>query len=340
MTGAVVGVDVGGTKVAGAVVDGVEVGRRIERPTDRTSEEALLDEIAAVAREAAAGLDGGLTAVGVGVPSQIDAESGTALASVNIPLAGVPLRSALGNRLGVPVFVDNDANCAALGEAQLVPDPPARELAMLTLGTGVGGGLIVDGRIFRGASGLGAELGHIVIDGRAAGEEPDAMDELPRPGSLEWHCSGRGLEREATRCGERHPESAIGRLVAQQGRCSGRDAVEAARQGDSEASALFERYGRWLGIGIATVINAFEPQRLVLGGGLSRAAELFLDTARAEAARWTLPALWERTTVELARGGADAGVIGAAVLAVHELGRSGHTAGSGVQAATTDQGAR
>jgi glucokinase len=311
LNGTVVGVDVGGTKIAGAVVDGVGIHRRVERPTEKQSEEALLDEIAAVAREAAADEDGALTAVGVGVPSQIDAATGTALASVNIPLAGVPLRSALGNRLGVPVFVDNDANCAALAEAQLVPDAPARELAMLTLGTGVGGGLIV---------------GHIVIDGRAAEQEGDRMDELPRPGSLEWHCSGRGLEREATRCGERHPDSMLGRLLAQQGRCSGRDAVEAARAGDRESLALFERYGRWLGMGIATVVNAFEPQRLVIGGGISRAAELFLDVARAEAGRWALPALWSRTTVELARGGADAGVVGAAVLAVQEAEHSGHTA--------------
>jgi glucokinase len=323
----VVGVDVGGTKVAGAVVDGVELRERVERPTNKDSGEALLDEIAAIAHAAVAAVDGELAAVGVGVPSQIDAASGTALASVNIPLAGVPLRSALGKRLDVPVFVDNDANCAALAEARLVPDPPARELAMLTLGTGVGGGLVIGGRIFHGASGLGAELGHIVVDGRAAEEHPDAMDELPRPGSLEWHCSGRGLEREATLCGQRNPDSMLGRLVAQQGRCSGRDAVGAAREGDRDALALFERYGRWLGIGIATVVNAFEPQRLVIGGGISRAAELFLETARAEAGRWTLPALWERTTVELARGGPDAGVIGAAVLAAHGLDRdSGHTA--------------
>jgi glucokinase len=326
VSGAVVGVDVGGTKIAGAVVDGVRVVERVERPTTKESEEALLDEIAAVAREAAAVADADLKAVGIGVPSQIDAATGTALASVNIPLAGVPLGTALGNRLGVPVYVDNDANCAALGEAQLVPDPPARELAMLTLGTGVGGGLIVGGRIFRGASGLGAELGHIVVDARAAREHPDEMDELPRPGSLEWHCSGRGLEREATACGREHPDSMLGRLLARQGRCSGRDAVGAAREGDRAALDLFARYGRWLGVGIATVVNAFEPQRIVLGGGISRAAELFFATACDEAKRWALPALWERTTVEPARGGPDAGVIGAAVLALHEGERTGDTA--------------
>jgi glucokinase len=319
-----VGIDVGGTKVAAAIVDGVTVVERVERPTDTASAEGLLDEVAAVAREVAglAGVEP--RAAGVGIPSQIDAASGTALASVNIPWAGVPVRDELGRRLGVPVFIDNDANCAALAEAQLVPDPPARELVMLTLGTGVGGGIVIDGRIFRGATGLGAELGHIVVDGRE--DAPSDPAELPRPGSLEWHCSGRGLEREATACGERHRDSELGRGLAERGRVSGRDAVAAARAGDAHALELMAGYGRWLGTGIATVVNVFEPSRVVIGGGLSSAAELFLDAAVAEAARWALPALWERTTVGLARGGADAGVIGAAVLAMHELERSGHTA--------------
>ncbi|HEX2160936.1 MAG TPA: ROK family protein [Thermoleophilaceae bacterium] len=323
--GPLLGIDVGGTKVAAAVVDGLRIVERVERPTETASTEALLDEIGAVAREAIAKAGGVKPrAAGAGIPSQIDAASGTALASVNIPLSGVPVRAELGKRLGVPVFVDNDANCAALAEARLVPDPPADELVMLTLGTGVGGGIVIDGRIFRGATGLGAELGHIVVDGREqAPAEPGAF---PRPGSLEWHCSGRGLEREATGCAERHPDGELGRRLAARGRVSGRDAVAAARAGDERALDLMAAYGRWLGIGIATVVNVFEPQRVVIGGGISEAAELFLDVAVAEAARWALPALWERTTVGLARGGADAGAIGAALLAAHELERKGHTA--------------
>lgn len=323
--GAIVGIDVGGTKVAAAVVDGVEIVARVERPTETAGAAALLDEIAALAREAVERAGGGrLRAVGAGVPSQIDAASGTALASVNIPLTGVPLRDELGKRLGVPVLVDNDANCAALAEAWLAPDPPARELVMLTLGTGVGGGIVIDGRIFRGASGLGAELGHIVVDGREAAPAPPG--EFPRPGSLEWHCSGRGLEREATRSARDDPGGELGRRLAERGRVSGRDAVAAARAGDARAQELMSEYARWLGIGIATVVNVFEPKRVAIGGGISAAAELFLDAAVAEASRWTLGALWERTSVALARGGSDAGVVGAAVLADHELRRSGHTA--------------
>jgi glucokinase len=321
----VVGIDVGGTKVAAAVVDGVEVVARVEQPTAVDGANALLNQVAALAGEAVAEAGRGeLRAVGAGIPSQIDAASGTALASVNIPLTGVPVRDQLGNRLGVPVFVDNDANCAALAEARLVPNPPADELVMLTLGTGVGGGIVIDGRIFRGATGLGAELGHIVVDGRE--DAPVPVGKFPRPGSLEWHCSGRGLEREATRCARESPDGELGRRLAERGRVSGRDAVAAARAGDARALELIGAYGRWLGIGIATVVNVFEPTRVVIGGGISEAADLFLDAAVAEAGRWALPVLWERTTVGLARGGADAGAIGAALLAAHELERSGHTA--------------
>ena len=102
------------------------------------------------------------------MPSQVEFATGTVLSSVNIPLEGVPLREELGERFGIPVFVDNDANCAALAEAQLVPDPPAQHLVMLTLGTGVGGGIVIDGRIERGHSGLGAEMGHVILDGETA----------------------------------------------------------------------------------------------------------------------------------------------------------------------------
>jgi glucokinase len=318
----VLGIDVGATKVAAAVIEGAAAVHAVERPTDLADGEALLAGIeAAVA--AVGERSGPPDAVGIGVPSQIEFATGTVLSSVNIPLAGVPLRAELGRRLGVPVFVDNDANCAALAEAQLVPDPPAQHLVMLTLGTGVGGGVVIDGRIERGHSGLGAELGHVIVDGQMA--LAAAGDGFPRPGSLEWICSGTGLERAATALAEAGASGALGRKLAEDGRVSGRDAVAAAQDGDGEALGLFVAHGRWLGLGIAGVVNTFEPEHVVIGGGLSRAADLFLDAAIGEAARHALPALWERTEVRLARGGADAGVIGAGVLAAQELGRSRDT---------------
>lgn len=316
----VLGIDVGGTKVAVARIEGARAHDAVEHPTDLDSPDELLDGIAAAVAE----VGGSPDAIGIGVPSQVEFSTGTVLSSVNIPLEGVPLREELGSRFGIPVFVDNDANCAALAEAQLVPDPPAQHLVMLTLGTGVGGGIVIDGRIERGHSGLGAEMGHVILDGEAtlAAREPG----FPRPGSLEAICSGTGLEWAATEAARALPDSGLGAILAEEGRVSGRNAVRAAQDGDQAALNVFERYGRWLGLGIASVVNTFEPEYVLIGGGVSRAADLFLDTACEEAARNTLPALWERATVGLARGGADAGVIGAGVLAAQELARTGDTA--------------
>ena len=316
----VLGIDVGGTKVAVARIDGAKAHDAVEHPTDLDSPDELLDGIVAAVEE----VGGSPDAVGIGVPSQVEFSTGTVLSSVNIPLAGVPLREQLGNRFGIPVFVDNDANCAALAEAQMVPDPPAQHLVMLTLGTEMGGGIVIDGEIERGHNGLGAEMGHVIVDGQTtlAATEPG----FPRPGSLESICSGTGLERAATEAARTKPDSRLGAILAEEGRVSGRNAVKAAQEGDEAVHAVFERHARWLGLGIASVVNTFEPEYVVIGGGLSRAADLFLDVAREEAERNTLPALWERATVSLARGGADAGVIGAGVLAAQELGRTGDTA--------------
>src|SRR4051794_29896141 len=156
----VLGVDVGGTKVEiASVMDGRAVDPR-QTATPLSDSEALIDCIEELGR-AVIEDEGTPEAIGVGVPSQIDFATGTVVSSVNIPLEGIALRDELESRFGIPVFVDNDANCAALAEADMIG---SQNLVMLTLGTGVGGGVIIGGQIFRGASGRGAELGHMVID--------------------------------------------------------------------------------------------------------------------------------------------------------------------------------
>ncbi|HEX8744390.1 MAG TPA: ROK family protein [Thermoleophilaceae bacterium] len=306
---AVIGVDVGGTKVAAARIAGTEVVEPVVHPTDLSGSDALLAGIESAINEVVEGT-GAPQAVGIGMPSQIDFATGTIVSSVNIPFEGVALGEELGARLGVPVYLDNDANCAALAEAQFVDGAPAQDLVMLTLGTGVGGGVVIGGRIFRGHSGLGGELGHTVIDP----DGPDCPGSCPNRGCLEALASGTALEREATaRAGKR---------------VKGREVVEAARQGDSGALELLEGLGRWLGIGISNFVNVFEPEHFVIGGGLSAAADLFLETARREAASRALPALFERVRVSVAEAGNDAGLIGAGLLAAQELALSGDTAGT------------
>jgi glucokinase len=307
----VLGVDVGGTKVAAGAVADARAREKVEHPTDVTSTEALLDGIEACVKEVVEQV-GEPAGVGVGVPSQIEFKTGTVETSVNIPLEGVALREQLGRRFGAPVFVDNDANCAALAEAHIVG---CDELVMLTLGTGVGGGVVIGGMTFRGANGLGAELGHFTINP----DGPPCPGNCPNHGCLEAYCSGQALERDATELAQDRPDSRMHSALGEDGRVAGREVVSAAEDGDPDALRIFDRFARMLGIGIAGYVNVFEPKLLVIGGGLSRASHLFLEQAEHEAASRALPALWERVEIGLAKGGSDAGLIGAGVLAAQEL---------------------
>lgn len=314
--GPVLGIDVGGTKVAAARVEGDAALDAIERPTDLASSAALLDGIEGAVAELVA-VTGPPAAIGIGLPSQVEFATGRVLASVNIPLEGVALREELGVRLGAPVFADNDANCAALAESRLGGPEPVANLVMLTLGTGVGGGVVIGGRTFRGASGLGAELGHVVVDENG----PPCPGRCPSRGCLESLCSGNALERDAAELGGARPDTLLGRIVADRGSVDGREVVDAARDGDAYAAELLERLGVHLGAGLAGLINAFEPERVAIGGGLSRAADLFLAAARREAGARALPVIFERVSISVARAGSLAGVIGAGLLAACELER-------------------
>ena len=313
------GVDVGGTKVAVGVVEAAAATDVVERPTVLSSAGALLDGIEVAVGEVVR-RSGPPTAIGVGVPSMVRFATGEVVASVNIPLSGIRLREELGRRLGVPVYVDNDANCAALGEAQLVNDPPAQHLVMLTLGTGVGGGVVIGGMIFRGATGLGPELGHVVLEPMG----PNCPGTCPNRGCLEALCSGQALERDATELARDKPESPLGQVLADgEPRVKGRDVVALARATDPDALTLMRRLGTTLGVAIAGFVNTFEPRHIVVGGGLSAAADLFLPVAEDEARSRALPAIVAGTTISLARGGPLAGVIGAGTLAAQEHARPG-----------------
>ena len=313
----VIGVDLGGTKVAVAPLVGRHFGESVLLPTDRSGSGAVIDQLVAmVGRVRGESLD----AVGIGVPSIVEFDTGRVVSSVNIPLKDVPLRQVLGERLGVPVFVDNDATVAALAEAhdaelRLV----AHNLVMITIGTGVGGGIVLGGRIYRGATGGAGELGHTLVGLDLSGESVPAPTHFPQPGSLEYVAAGHALDRLVLQAADSYPDSALGRLKAEGKEMAGAEAVECAAEGDAAAQEIIEVWAERVGIGIANAINTFDPEEVVIGGGAARAGERLLEPAKRVALGYVVPGLGRRTSIRLAWHGVRAGVLGAALLAAQEI---------------------
>jgi glucokinase len=293
-----IGVDVGGTKVSVAVLEDGALSDPHITPTDLSSSDALVEQLVETIRA-----QGRATAVGIGVPSVIDFATGTARSSVNIPLQGVPLRHTLTERLGIPTFVDNDATVAALAEAHDDDMRPIADIVvMFTVGTGVGGGIVIGGRTFRGATGAAPEIGHTII-GAALDHGAPQADGFPHPASLEHHAAGRALDR----------------LGHERGIGDGYAVVAAAQQGDRDALDAIRILGESLGVGIANAINTFDPDLVIVGGGVSTAGELLLGPARDSARRFVVKGVGTRTQIRLARYGPQAGVRGATLLAGQEL---------------------
>lgn len=292
-----IGVDAGGTKIlAGLVGRGGSVLAQRERPTPVESQEALLAALEAAVEEL---LDGEVAALGFGIPSRIDQRTGVAVGSVNVPLAGFPFREHMRARFGLPVGIDNDANAAAIGEWIAGAGRGATDVVMLTLGTGVGGGLILGGKPYRGWVGAGAELGHIVIehDGVPCG--------CGGRGHLEAYVSGRAADAAARKAFG--PGADAQRLV------------DLAREGEEWAIAVLAEIGRRLGSGIGSLVNVFNPEAVVIGGGFGAAGELLLGPAREVVARETLPPARDLVRIVPGELGAAAGVIGAALVGFEAL---------------------
>ena len=317
----VIGIDVGGTKVAAQLLGPNGLAEHRQQPTRLDDADALIDQFVELVGLAAG--DQKYGAVGIGVPSIVRFATGQIAASTNIPLQGVALRSVLGDRLGVPVFVDNDATVAALAEAhdenfQLA----SRNLVAITVGTGIGGGVVIDGHIFRGASGGGGELGMTLIGLEINHDVQQPGEKFPQHGSLEWLAAGHGIDRSAAAAAAEYPDSALGRLVASGKTVLGADAVAAAHDGDEVAARVVRRWAHALGVGIANAINTFDPEEVVIGGGAIAAGDLLLQPAIEIAHGYTHPGLRGLASVRFARWGATAGVLGAALLAAQELERA------------------
>jgi glucokinase len=285
----VVGVDVGGTKIlAGIVDDAGGVGSTLEVPTPVTSQSDLVDALVAVVEELRTP---DVEAVGFAIPTRVDRRSGIALGAVNIPVTNLSIRDEIGARLGLPVGAINDASAAALAELRLGAGRGTTDLVMLTLGTGVGGGVVIGGRLYDGW----AELGHmvIVVDGEPCGGACTGR------GHIESYCSGTAADRVAERA--LGPGMTAHDLVAQR-------------------HPALEQIGHYLGAAVGSLVNVFDPEVVVVGGGFGMAAgELLLAPARPAIKREALAPAGDQVRLTLAELGAEAGMIGAGLVAVEAL---------------------
>ena len=305
-----IGVDLGGTKLLIGVLDAERnvLWESTERSTGQ-KEAGLVDLLEREIGEAlGARPDAG--AVGVGVPATIDRASGTAVTAVNLPIEDLPIRDLIAERVKVPVYLDNDANLAMLAEHLYGAARGSENAVMITIGTGIGGGLVIGGELYRGSHGGGAELGHVVME--VGGDR--CQGNCPGNGHAETIASGTALGREGRAAAERAPDSALGRLAAEGVEVDGKAVTAAAVAGDEVAKEVVALIGYRVGLLLSSLANVFEPDVIVVGGGVIAAGELLLEPAREVVRTRTLRPM-NGTPVVAAELGPDAGMIGAAAMA-------------------------
>ncbi len=313
----IIGVDVGATKTTAALVDEQANILNLNRKSTPTESSKILvrntieliEEIFNVSKACVKNILG----IGLGVAGLMDFQKGIVVFSPNLPLRNLPLRDIVHHHFNVPTFLDNDANVAAMGEKFFGVGREVSNLVCLTIGTGIGGGMIIDDRVYRGAGGSAAEIGHMVID-------PDGPPcGCGNRGCLEAFASGTAIARRAREVV--NEESIIFRLI--RGKIediSAEVVVHAARKGDSLAKRILREVGEALGVGVANVINIFNPEMIIIGGGMAEIEEL-LTTARAEISRRALAPNLKMVKIVGASLRTNAGVLGAAALVLYELGK-------------------
>jgi glucokinase len=313
--GEAIGLDVGGTKINALRVarDG-EILDRKHVPTPAEDEAATL---AAMIDVAGAMLTDDVLAIGVGAAGLVDVAEGTLRFAPNLAWREIPIAARMRDALGLPCQLDNDATVAAYGEFRFGAGRGYRHLLLVAVGTGIGGGIVSDGRLYRGAHGFAAEIGHIVVD--PAGPECGCGNR----GCWEQVAAGRAIDRAGREAARSRPGSLIAELAGgDPERADGRVVSEAANAGDETALAILDEVGRRLGEGIAGLVNVLDPQIVVVGGGAINAGEILLEPARASFAS-SVEGFEHRPHVPIvaAQLGNDAGAVGAATLALEELGR-------------------
>lgn len=312
-----IGIDLGGTNIVAAVVDeNFKIIGRAARPTNlpQTAEQ-IADAMAAVSREAVenSGVDfAKIEAVGVGAPGAINSETGVIFYSCNLEFYNVPMGEMLCKRLGLPVFLENDANAAALGEFVAGAGKGVNDMIAITLGTGVGGGIILDNKIYTGFNHAAGELGHVVI------EKGGRHCNCGRDGCLEAYASATGLIQTAREEMEKDKESKMWEIAGSLDKVNGKTAFDAALVGDKAALKVVDMYISHLATGVANFVNIFQPEVICIGGGVSGQGETLLKPLREQVLKESYTRGSDKQTkIVTASLGNDAGLIGAAMIFKH-----------------------
>ena len=312
MNQVVIGVDLGGTNMRTALLspDGLILDRhKVSTHAAEGWKQVVARLVENIVRYQKIAIGKGLTvaAAGVGAPGVIQMDSGIVVKSPNFPdWNNLPLKEVLEKALNVPVFIENDANAAALGERWLGAGRDINSMILLTLGTGVGGGIVLNKQIWQGADGMAGEIGHMTLipDGRLCG--------CGNTGCLEMYASARGVVQS-------YREAVNSSGIAMVAELSSEQIYQAARDGETVACKVMKDMGRMLGIGIANLINIFNPQMIVLGGGVKDAWQLFINATQEEVMRRAFKVPAERTKIVPSLLGDDAGMVGAAAVALQKI---------------------
>ncbi|MBA2693198.1 MAG: ROK family protein [Rubrobacter sp.] len=302
-----IGVDVGGTKIAAGVVDADGNVLDEVRYPSAGSPEVLIENIFRAVSEVRGSSEVG--GVCLAVPGLILAQENKVVFSPNLPnIEGIPLKDELEARIEAPLTVENDASAAAWGEFRFGAGSGVDHLVFITLGTGVGGGVISHGVLLRGAHGAAGELGHTTI--HATGPRCACGNR----GCLEALASGSAIARRANEMAAERTDSALGKLAVKR-KILGEDVSRLAREGDDAAISVLEEAGTWLGVGVASFVNVFNPEVVAVGGGASEAGELILSATRREVHLRARSPSRDLVRIQSATLGPESGVLGAAALA-------------------------
>ena len=304
-----VGIDVGGTGVKAGVVD--DNGKIIAKASVKTAVEkgadAVMEDMAQVAGMAVeqAGLEmEQIEAIGIGIPGVLDPATGVVPFCTNLGWHQVPVIERMHELTGRPIFVDNDATVAALAESVAGISAGVKNSVFLTLGTGVGGGIVLDGKVYSGSHGVASELGHHIT--HAGGE----LCTCGNRGCWERYASATALIRMGKEAAKDHPESALAKFDD----LTAKDVVDSAKAGDEAALAVFDQYTEELAMGMVNIINYLDPEIIAIGGGVSAAGEFLLEPVREKLKKYVFYKDLPYAEIKLATMGNDAGIVGAAML--------------------------